>query len=184
MVDECHSTKKFGTVTPRVSTNTNTQTAAKTPTAVPMDVSQMSSNVSKLETEEHHSVSYQYEQDQECDGDEVYVVKGKGKGGSKGICVKCGMRGHEVDRCWQRGKRKRKQGGLGERKKVDPNGDYDPKENCPMLVTRGTVLGTIHTGTGKRRVLRWIRGRLSNLFHISVRSVPAQVARSCRNRNA
>ena len=56
----------------------------------------MSSNVSKPETEELESVSHQqYEQDEECDGDEVYVVKGKGKGGFKGICVKCGMRGHK-----------------------------------------------------------------------------------------
>ena len=95
VVDECHLTKKVGTVTPRVSTNTNTPTAAKTTTPVPMDVSQMSSNVSKHETEEQEGVSYQYEQDQECDGDEVYVVKEKGQGGFKGICVKCGMRGHK-----------------------------------------------------------------------------------------
>ena len=50
--DVCHSTKKVGTVTPRVSTNTNTQTAAKTTTPVPMDVSQMRSNVSKPGTGE------------------------------------------------------------------------------------------------------------------------------------
>ena len=65
--DVCHSTKKVGTVTPRVSTNTNTPTATKTTTPVPMDVSQMSSNVSKTKTWEQESESYQYEQDQECD---------------------------------------------------------------------------------------------------------------------
>ena len=42
-----------------------------------------------------------------------------------------------------------------------------PKENGQILVTRGTVLGTIHSGTGTRTVLRWIRGRLLNLLHIS-----------------
>ena len=47
--DVCPSTKKVGTVTPRVSTNTNTPTATKTTTPVPMDVSQMRSNVSKTE---------------------------------------------------------------------------------------------------------------------------------------
>ena len=36
--DVCHSTKKVGTVTPRVSTNTNTPTATKTTTPVPMYV--------------------------------------------------------------------------------------------------------------------------------------------------
>ena len=71
-----------------------------------------------------------------------------------------------------------------EKGKGGSRGKGVPKENGPILVTFGTVLGTIHIGTGKRRVLRWIRGRLSNLFHISVRSVRAQVARSCRNRNA
>ena len=50
--DVCHSTKKVCTVTPRVSTTTPTLTATKTTTPVPMDVSQMSSNVSKPETEE------------------------------------------------------------------------------------------------------------------------------------
>ena len=63
-------------------------------------------------------------------------------------------------------KRKRKQGRPGREEKVGP------KENGQTLVIRGTVLGTIHTGTGKRTVLRWwIRGRLLNLFHISVWSV-------------
>ena len=46
-----------------------------------------------------------------------------------------------------------------------------PKENGQTLVTRGTVLGTTHIGTGKRTVLRWIRGRLLILLHISVQSV-------------
>ena len=67
---------------------------------------------------------------------------------------------------------------------MDPKGMDGPKENGQILVTRGTVLGTIHSGTGKRTVLRWIRGRLLNLFHISVQSVCAQVARSFRNPKA
>ena len=108
--DVCHSTKKVGTVTPRVSTNTNTPTATKTTTPVPMDVSQMSSNVSKAEKEEQESESYQYEQDQECDGDEVFAVKGKDKGGFKGTCFKCGMRRHKADRCWQKGKGRESKG--------------------------------------------------------------------------
>ena len=57
-----------------------------------MDVPQMSSNVSKPETDEQESDTYQYEQDQECDGDEVFAVKGKRKGGFEGTCFKCGMR--------------------------------------------------------------------------------------------
>ena len=72
-----HSTKKVGTVTSRVSTNTNTPTAVRTITPVPMDVSQMSSNVPKTEKLEQESDSYQHEQDQEFEGDEVYAVKGE-----------------------------------------------------------------------------------------------------------
>ena len=53
--DVCHSTGKVGTVTPRVSTNANTPTAARTTTPVPMDVSQLSWNVSKPETEEKNA---------------------------------------------------------------------------------------------------------------------------------
>ena len=79
--DVCHSTEKVGTVTLRVSADTNNPPATKATARVPMDVSQMSSNVSKPETEGEESDSYQYEQDQECDGDEVFAVKGKGKGG-------------------------------------------------------------------------------------------------------
>ena len=37
--DVCHSTKKNGTVTPRVSTNTSLPTATKVTAPVPMDVS-------------------------------------------------------------------------------------------------------------------------------------------------
>ena len=66
---------------PRVSANTNNPLATKATAQIPMDVSQMSSNVSKPETDEQESDSYQYEQDQECDGDEGVAVKGKGKGG-------------------------------------------------------------------------------------------------------
>ena len=59
----------------------------------------------------------------------------------------------------------------GRKEKVDPKAKDGPKDNGQLLVTRGTVLGTIHIGTEKRAVLRWIRGRLLNLFHISVQSV-------------
>ena len=38
-------------------------------------------------------------------------------------------------------------------------------------VKRGKILGTIPIGTAKRIVLSWIRGRLLNLFFISVQSV-------------
>ena len=99
--DVCHSTKKVGTVRPRVGTNTSTSPPTKATTPVPMDVPEMSSNVSKTETDEQGNDSYQCEQDQECDGDEVFAVKGKGKGAFKGTCFKCGMRGHKADRCWQ-----------------------------------------------------------------------------------
>ena len=77
---------KVGAVTPRVGTNTNTPTAAKTTTPVSMDVSKMSSNVSKNETEDQESDSYQCEQDQECNGDELFAANGKGKGGLTGNC--------------------------------------------------------------------------------------------------
>ena len=107
MGDVCHPTKKIGTVTSRVSTNTNTPTTKKATPPVPMDVSQMSSNALKNETVEQESDSYQYEQDQECDGDELFAVKGKGNCGFEGTCFKCGMRGHKADRCWQKGKGKR-----------------------------------------------------------------------------
>ena len=83
--DVCHPAEKSGTVTPQVSTNTNTPTATKATTSVPMDVSQMSSNVLKTETDEQESDWCQNEQYQECDGDEVFPVSGKGKGVSKGL---------------------------------------------------------------------------------------------------
>ena len=41
----------------------------------------------------------------------------------------------------------------GRKQTVDPKGRAGPKENGQILVTRGTVLGTIHIGTGKRTVL-------------------------------
>ena len=126
--DVCHPTKKIGTVTPRVITNTSTPTATKATFLDPMDVSQMSSNVSKIEAEEQENDSYQHEQDHECDGDEVFAVKGKGKGGFKGTCFKCGMRGHKADRCWQKGKGK---GGNGdwETGKGGSKGKGWPKED-------------------------------------------------------
>ena len=82
-----------------------------TTTPVPMDVSQMSSNVSRLDKEEQESDSYKYEQYQECDGEEVCAAKGRGKGAFKGTSFQCGMREHTADRCWQKGKGKGSQGG-------------------------------------------------------------------------
>ena len=69
--DVCPATKKIVTTPSRVSTSTNNPTATKVTAPVPMDVSQMSSNVSESETEGQESDSYQHVQDQECDGDEV-----------------------------------------------------------------------------------------------------------------
>ena len=44
-----------------------------------MDVSRMTSNVWRCETEEQESDSYQYEQDQECDGGGVFAVNARAK---------------------------------------------------------------------------------------------------------
>ena len=51
-------------------------------------------------------------------------------------------------------------------------------KNGQTLVTRGTIV------TAKHMVLRWSRGRLLNLFLISVQSVSTQVGRISLNRNA
>ena len=110
--DVCPTTKKIVTTPSRASTSTNNSTATKNTTLVPMDVSQMSPDVSKSEAEGQESDSYQYEQDQDCDGDELFAVKGKGKCGCKGTFLKCGMRGHKADRGWQKGKG---EGGKGDR---------------------------------------------------------------------
>ena len=103
----------------------------------------------------------------------MFAVNGKGKGGFKGTCFKCGVRGHKADRCWQKGKG---EGGKGDWEKgkrwIQRKG----------MVTRGTILGTLPVGTAKRMVLKWIRGRLLNLFLISVQSVRNHVARSFLNR--
>ena len=136
----------------------------------PMDVSQMSSNVVKTETEEE-SDTYQYEQDQECHGHELFAVKNKGKGGLKGTCFKCGMRGHEKLIDVGRKERVKEVRETGRKEKVDPKERDGPKENGQILVTRGTVLGTLPVGIAKRMVSRWIRGRLLNLFFISVQLV-------------
>ena len=82
----CFATKKVATAPSRVNTSTKNSTATKNTALVPMDVSQMSSDVSKSEAEGQESDSYQYEQDQDCDGDEVCAVKGNGQGGFKGTC--------------------------------------------------------------------------------------------------
>ena len=77
--DVCHSTKKVGTVTSRVSARTRTLFLPQVTAPVPLDVSQMSSNLSKPETDEQESDSHQYEQAQECDGDQVFAFKDKGQ---------------------------------------------------------------------------------------------------------
>ena len=59
----------------------------------------------------------------------------------------------------------------GRKEKVDPKERAGPKENGQTLVTRGTIPGVIPIGMAKRMALRWIRGRLLNLFHISVQSI-------------
>ena len=59
----------------------------------------------------------------------------------------------------------------GRKEKVDPKERDGPTENGQTLVTRGTVLGRNHIGTEKGTVLKWIRGLLFILFHISVQSV-------------
>ena len=61
---------------------------------------------------------------------------------------------------------------------MDPKERNGQKGNGQILVTRETNLGIIPIGTAKRMVLRWIRGLLLNLIHISVQSVRTQVARS------
>ena len=75
--DVCLATKKVVTTPSRVNISTNNSTATKNTTLVPMDVSKMSSYVSKSEAEGQ-------ERDQDCDGDEQCAVKGKGEGGFKG----------------------------------------------------------------------------------------------------
>ena len=68
----------------------------------------------------------------------------------------------------QKGKRKGSKG-LGEKEKGGSKGKGWSKGD-QILATRGTVLGTIHSGSGKRTVLRWIRGRLLNVFAVSMNS--------------
>ena len=52
----------------------------------------------------------------------------------------------------------------GRQEKVGPKERDGPREIGQILVTRGTILGTIPIGTAKLMVLRSIRGRLLNLF--------------------
>ena len=163
--DVCDSTKKPGTVTPRVSTNTNTPAATNVSALAPKDVSQMSSNLSKSETVERENDSYQYEHDQECDGDELFAVKGKGKGGFERTWFKCGMK--RTQKLVDAGRKEKEK----EARETGRQEKEDPREIGRILVTRGTILGTIPTGSAKRMVLRWICGRLLNKFHISVQSV-------------
>ena len=130
-----------------------------------MDVSQMSSNVSKPETEEHESDPYQYEHDQECDGDEVNAVKGKGKCCFKGTWFRCGMRGHSRSMLGER-ERKRKQGRLGERNRWIQRERMVQKKMVKSWSHVGQFLVQFTVAPGKRTVTRWIRGRLWNLFLI------------------
>ena len=44
-------------------------------------------------------------------------------------------------------------------------------ESGQVQVTRETILGMIQIGTARRIVLRWIRGRLLNLFPFSAQPV-------------
>ena len=156
--DVCPTTKNIVTTPTRVSTSTNNPTATKN-TLVPTDVSQMSSNVSKSQTEG------QYEQDQDCNGDELFAVKGKGKGGFKGTGFKCGMRGHKADR------RVKEEKEIGRKEKEDPKEKGGSKGN---LSNPGHTWGIswYHFKLARERVvLRLIRGRLLNLFPTSVQSV-------------
>ena len=60
---------------------------------------------------------------------------------------------------------------IGREEKVDPKERDGPKDSGQTLVTRGTLLGVSPIGTAKRVVLRWIRGRLLNLFLFFVESL-------------
>ena len=132
-----------------------------------MDVSQLSSNVSKRETEEQENDSHQHEQDHEY-GDEVFAVKGKGKGGFQRDLFQV-WNGEDTRLIDAGRKEKGKEARETGRKERDAPKERDgPKEQGQTLVTRGTVLGTIPLGTAKRTVLRWMRGHLLNLFHISL----------------
>ena len=94
--------KEVGTVTSRVSTTTNTPTATKTATAVPMDVSQISSNVSKTEAEEvTHTNTSKTRNAMET---KCLLSRERAKVVSRERVFKCGMRGHKADRYWQKGK--------------------------------------------------------------------------------
>ena len=170
--DVCFATKKVVTTPSRVNTSTKNSTATKNTALVPMDVSQMSSDVSKSEAEGQESDSYQYEQDQDCDGDEVCAVKGKGQGGFMGVESE-DTRLTDVGRR-EKGKEKRETGRKAKEnteERVDPKERDVPKESGQIQVTRGKILGIIPIGTARRVVLRLIRERLLNLFFISVESV-------------
>ena len=78
----------------------------------------------------------------------------RSKGGFKGTSFKCGTRGQKADRCWQKGTGKGSKGDWEKGKGESQRERDGPKENGQSLVTRGTVLGTIHTGTAKRTVLK------------------------------
>ena len=74
----------------------------------------------------------------------------------------------------EKGKEERKTGRKEKedtKERVDPKERDGPKESGQIQVTRGKILGIIPIGTARRVVLRLIRGRLLNLFLISVESV-------------
>ena len=64
-----------------------------------------------------------------------------------------------------REERVKEERGTGRKEKGGSKGQWSNQ------VTRGTLLGKIHSGTGRRMVLRCIRGRLLNFFLIFVQSV-------------
>ena len=144
----------------------------------------MSSKVSKTETVEQESDTYQHEQNKECDGDELCRSQGRGQRWFSRELVSSAE--WEDTEQIDAGRNAKGTGGKGdwETGKGGSKGKEWSKGEWSNLVTRGTVRGTIPSGTAKRMVLRWIRGRLLNLFPICVQSVGTQVARISLNRNA
>ena len=154
--DACHSTKKVGTVHATCEHKHEYSHRHKCLSSGPNGC--VSDELERLEKND----SYQYEQDRECDGDELFAVKGKGEGGFKLTCFKCGMRGHEADRCLQKGKGKGGKERLGDRKRWMQRKGDGPREIGQIPVTRGTILAS--SQLARQNV--WL-----NLFVVSVQSV-------------
>ena len=161
-------------------------------------ISDKRSNVSKAEKEQQENNSYQYEQEQECDGDEVFAGKkrrmtrtntSKNRNAMEMKCLQSRERkrwylrnllqlrderkGHTADA----GRTEReKEAGETRKEKVDPKEMDGLKENGQTKVTRGTLLGTIHIGTGKRTRLQmdpWsaVESSLCSQFEPKLRGV-------------